>query len=518
MKRSIFCIIIVIFYWPVIDCRAQSAYDSLTINNIGGRINVPGDNFYDPAKFMSGFEAPIHSGKHTIFASALWIGGFENNNLKLAAMTYRQSGVDFFPGPLDTATGKTNSNTMQAWNNLWNVKQSQIDDFLKNGTSSPVIKNWPGNTWPMYDINASRRMAPFVDVNKNGVYEPDRGDYPDIKGDQMIWWTFNDAGGTHEETKGDPLGIEVKASAYAFNTTIEVLNNTIFMDYKITNRSKDTLKKTMIGIWTDFDIGYPYDDYIGCSPENNAYFGYNGTAYDPDYKNNTPVQSVIFLKDKMTHFLAYNNTANTTDGNPGYPNTSPLDYYNYLSGIWKNGQFMTHDSQRVNYMYDGDIIEPSAGWTEYNSGNKPGDRRGIGAVGPVTIPPGETFDLPFAYVFAQKTGGNTNDNFNLSKQYWDDIRLFYWNYLEGIENSVKPAGNIMVYPNPAHDQVTIRMPGIAVDKILMIDNTGRTVKQVTGTEIIGDPSIDISGIPQGFYTVLIYSSRGIMTQKIVIQK
>jgi len=34
------------------------------------------------------------------FSGALWIGGKDNGgNLKLAAMTYRQRGSDFWPGP-----------------------------------------------------------------------------------------------------------------------------------------------------------------------------------------------------------------------------------------------------------------------------------------------------------------------------------------------------------------------------------------------------------------------------------
>ena len=37
-----------------------------------------------------------------MFAGALWIGGLDDqDNLKVAAMTYRQDGNDFWPGPLN---------------------------------------------------------------------------------------------------------------------------------------------------------------------------------------------------------------------------------------------------------------------------------------------------------------------------------------------------------------------------------------------------------------------------------
>jgi hypothetical protein len=46
--------------------------------------------------------------KHSLFSGAIWIGGRDNGgNLKLAAMTYRQRGSDFWPGPLETTTAAT---------------------------------------------------------------------------------------------------------------------------------------------------------------------------------------------------------------------------------------------------------------------------------------------------------------------------------------------------------------------------------------------------------------------------
>ena len=48
------------------------------------------------------YEIPKGSGKHSMFAGALWIGGYDDNGqLKVAGQTYRQSGTDYWPGPLD---------------------------------------------------------------------------------------------------------------------------------------------------------------------------------------------------------------------------------------------------------------------------------------------------------------------------------------------------------------------------------------------------------------------------------
>ena len=49
------------------------------------------------------YEVPKGSGKNSLFAGAIWIGGKDAaGNLKVAAQTYRQSGSDFWPGPVDT--------------------------------------------------------------------------------------------------------------------------------------------------------------------------------------------------------------------------------------------------------------------------------------------------------------------------------------------------------------------------------------------------------------------------------
>ena len=126
-------------------------------------------------------------------------------------------------------------------------------------------------------------MAPFVDVAGDQKYNPLKGDYPDMKGDEMLWWVMNDKGGAHGESKGNPMGIEVQCEAYAFNSSNTAINNTIFLDYKVINRSSNDLDSAYLGLFTDFDIGYAFDDYIGSAPKLSAFFGYNGEPVDPIY-------------------------------------------------------------------------------------------------------------------------------------------------------------------------------------------------------------------------------------------
>ena len=50
----------------------------------------------------------------------------------------------------------------------------------------------------------------------------------------------------------------------------------------------------------------------------------------------------------MRRFVYYNNGNNPINGEP----TTPLHFYNYMNGIWKNGQKMA---------YGGDGVTPASG-------------------------------------------------------------------------------------------------------------------------------------------------------------
>lgn len=54
---------------------------------------------------------------------------------------------------------------------------------------------------------------------------------------------FNDKGNTHTETSSQPMGVQVNALAFAFQTTDEI-NNMTFYTYNIVNKSGASLNQT----------------------------------------------------------------------------------------------------------------------------------------------------------------------------------------------------------------------------------------------------------------------------------
>lgn len=93
---------------------------------------------------------------------------------------------------------------------------------------------------------------------------------------------------------------------YAFDCSIDsAFNNTVFVHYKIFNRSANIYYKTLIGTFIDFDIGVAYDDYFGTDVQRTSIYAYNADDYDETngvqqgYGNNPPAQSATLLKGPL---------------------------------------------------------------------------------------------------------------------------------------------------------------------------------------------------------------------------
>ena len=232
-----------------------------------GTCFVPQREWQDGHKSCLTWEVPQGSGKETLYQHALWFGGLDaTDSLHLAAFRYGQIGEEYWSGPLKTADASIDLMTALKYHHVWNLTRAEIEQFIAHhgdaGYEIPEdILTWPAHGEEGYAEN----MAPFVDVNGDGHYNPANGDYPDIKGDQCLFFIFNDNWAAHTETGGTPLGLEVQAMVYAFDTPDdEALNNTVFFNYKCFNRSSFDYHEVYLGLWNDWDIGYAYDDYVGC--------------------------------------------------------------------------------------------------------------------------------------------------------------------------------------------------------------------------------------------------------------
>lgn len=314
---------------PVVTagCSNAVASASLQLNNVRTRIDATGGSMWqDRAGSFAEYEVPkrnnVDDPKFTsIFAGALWMGGTDvNGQLKIAAVTFRAQGNDFWPGPLDRSSAEINQEECAVFDQFWGVSRSQVNEFVAHyecesdpncdaltefpGYQVPdVIREWPakgnivqkGGSGTTY--NVTEHLAPFFDRDGDDFYDPDAGDYPkydligdidcrttrDIRlfGDTTIWFVFNDKGNTHTEAGGPSIGMEIRGQAFAFATNDEV-NNMTFYNYEMINRSTFTLTNTYFGQWVDSDLGDPSDDFVGCDASRGLGFCYNGGPTDED--------------------------------------------------------------------------------------------------------------------------------------------------------------------------------------------------------------------------------------------
>ena len=291
------------------------------------------------------WEVPQGSGKETLYQHALWLGGLDaNDSLHLAAFRYGQIGEEYWSGPLKTTDASIDLMTALKYHHVWNLTRAEIEQFIAHhgdaGYQIPEdILTWPAHGEEGYAEN----MAPFVDVNGDGRYNPEDGDYPDIKGDQCLFFIFNDSWTAHTESGGTPLGLEVQAMVYAFDAPDdEALNNTIFFNYKLFNRSSFDYHEVYLGLWNDWDIGYSRDDYVGCDVRRGSCFGYNATSIDGQgqpwaYGDNPPVQVCTVLAGPYMEADGRDNPAFTGDCETLFDATHPLDKYAYNGFNFGNG-------------------------------------------------------------------------------------------------------------------------------------------------------------------------------------
>ncbi len=204
-----------------------------------------------------------------LYSCQIWLQGVDDQfQLFTAAQTYGNR-VDFLPGPISN-----DPNASAKYDRVWLINKKTISDFRANpGAPIPsIIADWPahGDT----SFGEATNLAPFVDVNNDGIYDPQNGDYPCIPGDKAIFFMFNDLNGLATD-----MGIEIHGMAYVLDQG-GYMDSTFFIDYKIFNRSTKKYTNMRLGLFSDFDIGGSGDDLIGTDIQHSAIYGYNSDRND----------------------------------------------------------------------------------------------------------------------------------------------------------------------------------------------------------------------------------------------
>ncbi|MGY8928407.1 MAG: T9SS type A sorting domain-containing protein, partial [Flavobacteriales bacterium] len=523
-------------------CAPATALRNIEWNNVRALIETGGSLWQDRATSSASYEVPKGGGVSSLYAGALWMGGISpDQQLKLAALTFRGRGNDFWTGPLTIdGSAEIDASTCQQYDNFFVSTRSDAQlhrsyfDALAAGTTDEEFPD--GYAIPSYffdypahgntALNQDFYLAPFKDYDGNGFYDPSQGDYPwydfiseidcgrrtredivPLYGDRNFYWIFNDKGNVHSESQGEPIGMEIRSQAFQFSTNDEV-NNMTFHNYVLINQGTQTLGDTYFGVWVDADVGTATDDYVGCDVQRGLGYAYNGDAYDetssssPGYLENPPAVGIDFFEGPyqdadeidnplttnfsdavdslgipyagigigygdgvidnerfgMRRFVYYNNSGSNLNGEP----STPLHYYNYMNGIWLNGQIMspggdgtTQSEIQAHYMFPGDTDPYNWGtqgvdiedWSEVGEGNPPADRRFIQSAGPFTLEPGDYNNITMGVVWARGTNGDPLQSVSLLRQADDKAQALFDNCFEIVSGPDAPDVTIQELEN-----------------------------------------------------------------------
>lgn len=475
-------------------------FDYLDVNNIKARVNSNGLLFNDPVNGLPSFEAPINSSHHSFFSSGLWIGGKDINDSIFTSIQQTGLNDDFQPGPvMDTNNYSSQANL---WNRVWKINLSDINYHIANYTNVGYIApqsilDWPANG--NISLGQNQFLAPYADVNNNSTYDPLNGDYPLIRGDQCVYFIFNDET-PHNLSTSRSMGIEIRGMLYAFNCPQDsALMNSVFLNLDMRNVRSQLFFNAYASLSNDIDVGCPLDDFIGTDVQRGTIYGYNGDPIDEDcmsisgYDSLRVIQALCILGGLYQDVDYMNNpvTTNISDaidslGIPyswlgrGYSDsiidnerlglkksfyvlndTSIFQFYNNMAGMWTDSTLMVyggtgHESSAgaiANGLVNCDYLFPSDSdplswstqgtpvatfpWDEISEGNSPADRKVLATSGPITWNPGARNEIDAAFTFTQHTIANVLP-MDIMKERIDSLHSYF------IQN-MTPCGMPMQY-------------------------------------------------------------------------
>lgn len=515
----------------------------------------------------SGFEFPKGSGKYASYSSSLLWGGKVNGQTRVGGCYYN-SGL--IPGKI-LSDGKA-ENPLNDNVRIYRVRPDyqtcsyETEIKLNEGTFEELRtsyeKDW--NKWPACD------GAPYLDFNRNGIYEPDI-DIAGVQGaDQTLWFIANDLDPAKVNSMAGsvPIGIELRGTIWGYKKN-NYLDNVVFRKYQITNRSDKVINDMYLNFFSDVEIGALYghylDDLCGSDSTLNLGYGYNATDDDAQYGDKPPAIGVVLLQgpvinaspDEMAMIngslvkgkknLPMTAFFHFYCGGPGWYCPAPGNYargtlawYNYFQGIegLANQPFMIPEQfggGTTMYSLSGDPVT-GQGWLD-GVIRGPGDRYINLTSGPFNIAPGETQEIVFAQMIY--AGNDRLHSIQLLKQYAAQVAEDYKNdiykhiYATGVEGNKIPDNYILHqnYPNPFNHGTIIKftIPNVGSRHISTLQHVTLKIYDILGREVAilvneekspgnYEVKFDGTGLPSGIYFYAIKSGSFYSSRKMILLK
>lgn len=379
---------------------------------------------HNPLTDSNGLEWPAGSGKHLAFLEGLLISGRGKDDWHISGATFCygwQAGSILSDGTADDP-GRSIHRIFRShrFDPVWWDKQP---DTMRTQLLADLLE------WPV------RLGAPWIDSNGNGVYDPDTtiwkhggvSDIPRIPGDEALWFVCNDLDKMRVSNLygTSPMGLEMQTMLWA-SPGHALLENVVFREHTIINKSTDTITDMYIGAWEDLDIGDARNDACGIDTSTAMAYFYNGSHSDRVYPV-PPATGTVWLQTPvlpragatarfglgsrkdytnlpLSGFVFYPHGDRVyADPQLAYP-TGGWEMRNNLHGLLRDGSAMRDPATglETRLALTGDPVL-NTGWID-GIVHSPNDRRSLSSCGAFSLAPGDTQKVLFARVAVN--GGN----------------------------------------------------------------------------------------------------------------
>jgi len=456
----------------------QSYYKFISVNEIKMWIANNGNGSHHPLNDGSGFFWPGGDDAvlTSVFEDGFVYGGTVDSMVNVNGSTFRSG---WQPGNIleDGTVADPNDSVFKIWkiNKDWEV--------LPPGTLRDEL-DYDYNNWPV------EYGAPWVDVDSDGIFTRNI-DKPEFLGDEVLFHVSNDLNPdiTEYVYGSPPIGLEFQVTVWA-HKSYGFLKDVVFKKYVVINKGNKTINDCYFTYWTDDDLGFAGDDYVGCDSTLNLGYTYNSDNNDDDFFGTNPpvvghmmIQGPIVpstpddsakIKNKWKRGYTNLGLSSFTPGfksgtlsmttDPPFGYEGAIETYNLMQGLRNNSEEILdpHTTERTLFPLSGDPLN-QIGWYEgggWPSGSSPGDRRYYINSGPFTFSPGDTQEVVYAIFMARRKNNleSIDEGKNTARtiqNYWDNI---IYTDIENDDYSILTASFELNqnYPNPFNPTTTIK--------------------------------------------------------------
>jgi hypothetical protein len=532
----------------------SSAAKKLNVNNVSTWVYNDGRMDYNSYSATAGLFYPRGKATSAVFQSGLVWGAVVagDDQPRVGGSTYS---TGFQPGKI-LADG-TADNPLNSYNKVYRVRSDYATADLNEEfsdewrTKTDILSDYTDDwsNWPASDGAPYQSLTP-------GTYKPE-SDVPGFPGaSQTTWYVANDLDATKTSNLygAQPLGIEMQATFWNYKKS-GALGNTIFKKYLLINKGKNQINNMFISMWTDPDLGYASDDYVGTDTTRNMVYCYNGNYVDAQYGNQPPAVGVVFLqtpvvpspgdsafymgkyvKDKKNNPITgsyYYTNGDASVGDPTQSNiTGSTQFYNFMQGkIGASGVAYTDPVTNLptRFVMAGDPINKT-GWIDGMSYAASDRRMGI-ASGPFNMAPGDSQEVVFAQIFAD-AGTDLGNLAAIPKlrQYCDSVRISFpssLNIITGVDdkeslterkfelsqnfpNPFNPA-TIIKYQIPKDNHVSLKVYDMLGREVMILVNEYKRAGKYTAY-------FNASNLSSGVYVYELRSASSSQVRKMLLLK